>query len=95
MVVENGKKMYASQTYLSRGENKILILAMKFLQITFLESIQKKTTVILLDDLFSELDFGHIRTVLGCFGERQMLLTTQNLNKDLAIIKDFHTININ
>lgn len=53
-----------SKEYLSRGENKSILIGLKFILIEFIEKMSKKETLLLLDDLFSELDSGHIRSIL-------------------------------
>jgi DNA replication and repair protein RecF len=43
-------------TVASRGEVRTIVLALKFLEVDIIESITSKKPVVLLDDLFSELD---------------------------------------
>lgn len=50
----------------SRGEVRTIVLALKFLEVEIIESITGKRPIILLDDVFSELD-----------ASRQQLLTSQ------------------
>ncbi len=50
----------------SRGEVRTIVLALKFLEVEIIESITGKRPIILLDDVFSELD-----------ADRQKLLTSQ------------------
>ncbi|MFA6091178.1 MAG: DNA replication and repair protein RecF [Candidatus Gracilibacteria bacterium] len=68
-----------SNEYLSRGENKTILIGLKFILIDFIETISQKETVLLLDDLFSELDSEHITSILVCTGDRQLFITTQNI----------------
>lgn len=67
-----------SHSYLSRGENKTILIGLKFLFIEFIERSSKKETILLLDDLFSELDSEHIGHILSGVGGRQLFVTTQN-----------------
>lgn len=53
-----------SNSYLSRGENKTILIGLKFILIEFIEKSSKKETILLLDDLFSELDSEHIVSIL-------------------------------
>jgi len=69
----------SSQTYLSRGENKTILIGLKFILIEFIENTSKKETILLLDDLFSELDFEHIESIVVHAGNRQLFITTQNM----------------
>jgi DNA replication and repair protein RecF len=50
----------------SRGEARTIVLALKFLEVDIIEQLTEKTPIILLDDVFSELD-----------ATRQQLLTSQ------------------
>ena len=50
----------------SRGEARTIVLALKFLEVEIIEQLTEKTPIILLDDVFSELD-----------ATRQKLLTSQ------------------
>lgn len=50
----------------SRGEARTIVLALKFLEVAIIEQLTEKVPIILLDDVFSELD-----------AKRQQLLTTQ------------------
>ena len=50
----------------SRGEARTIVLALKFLEVEIIEKLTTKTPIILLDDVFSELD-----------ATRQKLLTSQ------------------
>lgn len=68
-----------SNSYLSRGENKTILIGLKFLLIEFIEQSSKKETILLLDDLFSELDAEHITSLLMRAGNRQLFITTQNI----------------
>ena len=50
----------------SRGEARTIVLALKFLEVEIIEKLTAKTPIVLLDDVFSELD-----------ATRQKLLTSQ------------------
>ncbi len=67
-----------SSSYLSRGENKTILIGLKFILIKFIEQISQKPTILLLDDLFSELDHDHIESILQNAWNRQLFITTQN-----------------
>ncbi|MDD2891565.1 MAG: DNA replication and repair protein RecF [Candidatus Gracilibacteria bacterium] len=69
----------SSNEYLSRGENKTILIGLKFILIEFIEYSSKKDTILLLDDLFSELDTEHIESILLSAGKRQLFITTQNM----------------
>lgn len=62
-------------SFASRGQQRVAALALLFLQASYLELRRGETPVILLDDVFSELDAAHRARVLTAFGDHQMLLT--------------------
>lgn len=65
--------------YLSRGENKTILIGLKFILIEYIEKSSQKETILLLDDLFSELDHEHIASILKSSGDRQLFITAQNI----------------
>lgn len=78
-------------TVASRGEVRSIVLALKFLEVTIIESMTQMPPIILLDDVFSELD-----------KERQMHLIQSTINNQIIItsatggytIDDAHIINL-
>ncbi len=60
----------------SRGEQRMAVLAMKMGEIYFLEVRRKKKALLLLDDIFSELDANHKKEVLRVMEGRQVIVTT-------------------
>lgn len=58
----------------SRGEARTIVLALKFLEVDIIERLTEKSPVILLDDVFSELD-----------ASRQQLLTTHLTDHQIII----------
>lgn len=74
MVVADGKREL--DLYGSRGEKRMAVLALKMGEIYFIESIKNEKPVLLLDDVFSELDNLHREEVLRLMQERQVVVTT-------------------
>ena len=70
--------------YLSRGECKLLFLGLKYAQIDYVEERTGSETIILLDDIGSELDDGYTRLVLDRCGDRQTLATTQTVRDGVS-----------
>ncbi|MCL5091003.1 MAG: DNA replication and repair protein RecF [Patescibacteria group bacterium] len=60
----------------SRGQQRLAILQLKILEILFIEKKLRKRPVLLLDDIFSELDQGHINHILELIGKQQTIITT-------------------
>lgn len=83
-----------SYSYLSRWENKTILIGLKFILIAFIEQSSQKETILLLDDLFSELDSEHIESILEKAWNRQLFITTQNIPSFLLDTGkyDFHNV---
>lgn len=60
----------------SRGQQRLVILQLKLLQIVFMEKSLGHRPLLLLDDIFSELDESHIQLVLEKIGSHQIIITT-------------------
>lgn len=70
---DSGKKI---KEFGSRGEQRLTILQLKLLEIDYLIKKTGKTPVLLLDDIFSELDNQNIQKVLGLIDICQTIITT-------------------
>lgn len=70
----------------SRGQQRLVILQLKMLQLEFIEKTLGVRPALILDDIFSELDDEHIRLVLEMIGEQQTIVTTthQEFVKNIA-----------
>lgn len=62
--------------YGSRGQQRLAILQLKLLQLSYIEQYLGFRPLLLLDDIFSELDTGHIDLVMEMIGKQQTVLTT-------------------
>lgn len=62
---------------LSRGENKILLLAFIRLLGKYVEEISGKKPLFLLDDVLSELDSDHTQILCHLFEDATTIMTTQ------------------
>src|SRR4030042_5414138 len=60
----------------SRGQQRLAILQLKSCEISFIEKKTGQKPLLLLDDIFSELDSAHINLVLEKAGNQQTILTT-------------------
>ncbi len=60
----------------SRGEQRLTIFQMKLLEIAFIERAIGQWPVLLLDDIFSELDDSNIHKVIDLLPQQQTILTT-------------------
>lgn len=60
----------------SRGQQRLAVLQLKLLQIQFMKESLSVAPLLVLDDIFSELDNGHIQLVLEKIKGSQVILTT-------------------
>lgn len=60
----------------SRGQQRLAILQLKILELNYIEEKTGERPVLLLDDIFSELDTDHINLVLDMIGSQQTIMTT-------------------
>ena len=73
--VFNGEKADGSA---SRGEIRSIVLALKFIEAEVLEKELAKKPVVLLDDIFSELDDMRQQHLIENFKDYQMIVTSTN-----------------
>lgn len=67
-------------TFASRGELRTVILALKLAEVDYLEAITGERPVLLLDDVFSELDENRRDLLSQVFVEQQTIITTTDLD---------------
>ena len=60
----------------SRGQQRLAILELKLLQLLYMEKMLGERPLLLLDDIFSELDSEHINLVLTIAPLQQTIITT-------------------
>lgn len=60
----------------SRGQQRLAILQLKILELNSIEKATGNKPTLLLDDIFSELDEGHINLILDMVGTQQTIMTT-------------------
>ncbi len=72
--------------YASRGETRTALLAMKVIELQLLETARSITPLLLLDDVFSELDGRRRRALTGFLQRYQTFLTTTDAD---VVVKHF------
>lgn len=70
-------------TFASRGQQRTAVLALLFLQVSFLELRRNEKPVILLDDVFSELDDAHQVALLKSLEGHQVVITTTHIPSEV------------
>lgn len=75
-----------AKTFGSRGQQRLVVLQLKLLQLKYLKEHLQTAPLLLLDDIFSELDEGHINLVSEMIGGQQTIITTTHqefINNDI------------
>lgn len=72
--------------YASRGETRTALLALKIIELQLLETVRGQTPLLLLDDVFSELDGVRRRSLTGFLQRYQTFLTTTDAD---VVVKHF------
>ena len=85
-VVVRGKKYKTRDlmTYGSRGEQRMAVLWLKMCELAFIENKSGQKPVLLLDDIFSELDDEHDGIVMKMVEKQQTILTTTDMRDDFG-----------
>ena len=81
--------------YGSQGQNRTALLSMKLAEFEILKQEKENTPIILLDDVFSELDRGRINFLIDYVSKYQVFITTTEIesidnieNKEIFKIKN-------
>lgn len=81
--------------YGSRGEQRTAVLDLKFSEVEYIESVLGERPVLLLDDIFSELDSSHRQHVIDLVFEQQTIIASVDWDQTLAqSLKDAKVIKI-
>ncbi|HSX08706.1 MAG TPA: DNA replication and repair protein RecF [Candidatus Saccharimonadales bacterium] len=87
------KELEDVRYFCSRGQQRLITLELKNSQILYLKERLEEQPLLVLDDIFSELDSEHIELVLGMTRDFQTILTTTHkeflgrIGKDTAVIE--------
>jgi DNA replication and repair protein RecF len=85
-----------SQLTASRGETRTVLLALKIIELQIIETVRDQKPILLLDDVFSELDSKRRQHLVSNLKEHQVFVTTTDadlISKDLK--GKSNTIHIN
>jgi len=63
----------------SRGENRTIVLALKFLEVEIIETLTGNKPLVLLDDVFSELDESRQSALSDTIREHQIVMTSTHV----------------
>jgi DNA replication and repair protein RecF len=73
---EKSKEMVDVRYFASRGQQRLVTLELKLAQVAYLKERTKTDPLLLLDDIFSELDNKNIKKILTLAGHQQVIITT-------------------
>ena len=77
VLMPNGSRVLHDVKFFgSRGQQRLAILQLKILELLFVEKVVGKRPVLILDDIFSELDEGHINLIFNEIGKQQTIIST-------------------
>lgn len=80
--------------YGSRGQQRLGVLWLKLAELDFIELKIGERPMLLLDDIFSELDEGHRSLVINVIGKQQTVITTTDEELIQLPKKDIHIIRL-
>lgn len=87
----NPKEPRDLSSFGSRGEQRTAVLDLKISEVEFIESVTNSRPVLLLDDVFSELDISHKKHVLNIISLQQTILAGVNLEEEIiSSLKDLN-----
>lgn len=79
----------------SRGEQRLGILWLKIGELAYIETISSQKPVLLLDDIFSELDHEHRKLIFDIIGTHQTVMSTTDLHHiDKKIMENVEVIQL-
>jgi recombinational DNA repair ATPase RecF len=84
----------AAESYLSRGEMKMILLGLKMIEADFLATILVLPVIILIDDIFAELDEYNSDIFIKSLNQHQVVLTSQKPLPNHEKHHDFICINL-
>ena len=77
---------HPAQETASRGETRTAVLALKIIEVTLIEAARDKTPILLLDDVFSELDGKRRHALTNYLEKYQTFITTTDAD---LVVKNF------
>ncbi|MBS9783945.1 DNA replication/repair protein RecF [Candidatus Gracilibacteria bacterium] len=82
------------QSFLSRGEMKMLLIGLKIIEAKWIQTRLDVSVIILLDDIFSELDTQNSNLFLNSIKHYQTFLTSQDLHEKTLKNQQITCINL-
>ncbi|WP_036730440.1 DNA replication/repair protein RecF [Peptoniphilus mikwangii] len=84
----------SAKTYGSQGEIRTVVLSLKLSEVDIIKNYQKNSPLLLLDDVFSELDKNRASYLINSLKNMQTFITSTNLNEEnfRSLNADFYEI---
>ncbi len=86
--IMNNHSHFGLKGYGSRGQQRTGVLSLKILEIQYIQETSKENPILLLDDIFSELDEDYRAAIKTILNGRQTLITTADISSVPKDIKD-------
>jgi len=83
---------YAALDVASRGEVRTIVLAIKFMEVEIIEQITNMKPIVLLDDVFSELDGSRRKAITNYLKDYQTIITTTDADVVIGKFKRSATL---
>ncbi|HUA13583.1 MAG TPA: DNA replication and repair protein RecF [Candidatus Sulfotelmatobacter sp.] len=74
----------------SRGENRTIVLALKLCEVGLMQKKYERQPIVLLDDVFSEMDQTRQKNLIDCLADCQVIITLTNTIKGRKPLINLH-----
>lgn len=79
---------HPAEQAMSRGQSRALLLALKIAELDYITEHTEEKPILLLDDIFSELDAERRGRLLGIFGDYQVIMATTEVDTTEKLLGD-------
>jgi DNA replication and repair protein RecF len=79
IIIQFPKTSRLIREFASRGEQRLAVLQLKLLELTYVKETTQQKPILLLDDVFSELDAHNIKHLSRLMPQQQTIITTTHI----------------
>ncbi len=83
---------HKSQTTASRGETRTILLALKIVEISVIQDLRQQNPIVLLDDVYSELDTSRRNLLTSSLSKNQIFITSTDIDNKMINRKSLKLI---